>query len=267
MEKKRLKNDMLRKIKETKLSLLAMTEDQLHTTTKRTIMENEQMTIELQFQSKETERVLKLNNKYLKENKALKRQLELHLQAEDMLDARGKKFQLQITNLNEKLAIQHKQKMLDNAKTVTVDPKQALLESEEVIAQLELRTRDLENLVRAAQEETMIVESQLQDTEVATKSMLGLQEEALTFLLMCVEDVKSNYEPAEPRHAPLLPDIRDKGAGKGSPGQMTTTAQRGQEPIFLQELNTPDEREVFVELLAQKLNTFTPQQISVLTQH
>ncbi len=33
-----------------------MTEDQLHTTTKRTIMENEQMTTELQYQSKETER-------------------------------------------------------------------------------------------------------------------------------------------------------------------------------------------------------------------
>jgi len=47
-EKERLKKDMLTKIKETKLSLLAMTEDQLHTTTKRTIMENEQMTIELQ---------------------------------------------------------------------------------------------------------------------------------------------------------------------------------------------------------------------------
>lgn len=56
MEKDRLKNEMLRKIKETKLSLLAMTEDQLHTTTKRTIMENEQITTELQYQSKETER-------------------------------------------------------------------------------------------------------------------------------------------------------------------------------------------------------------------
>ena len=34
-EKDRLKNEMLRKIRETKLSLLAMTEDQLHYTTKR----------------------------------------------------------------------------------------------------------------------------------------------------------------------------------------------------------------------------------------
>ena len=35
MEKERLKKEMLHKIRETKLSLLAMTEDQLHTTTKR----------------------------------------------------------------------------------------------------------------------------------------------------------------------------------------------------------------------------------------
>ncbi len=49
-----LKKEMLAKIKETKLSLLAMTEDQLHTTTQRTIMENEQMTTELQYQSRQT---------------------------------------------------------------------------------------------------------------------------------------------------------------------------------------------------------------------
>ena len=47
-EKERLKKDMLIKIKETKQKLLSMTESQLHTTTKRAIMENEQMTTELQ---------------------------------------------------------------------------------------------------------------------------------------------------------------------------------------------------------------------------
>ena len=57
-EKERLKKEMLIKIKETKQNLLSMTEDQLHTTTKRTIMENEQMTTELQYQCKETEKLL-----------------------------------------------------------------------------------------------------------------------------------------------------------------------------------------------------------------
>ena len=65
----------MRKIKETKLSLLAMTEDQLHTTTKRTIMENEQMTIELQYQSKETEKLLVQNEKLKEENASMRRQV------------------------------------------------------------------------------------------------------------------------------------------------------------------------------------------------
>jgi len=37
LEKNSLKNQMLQKVRETKLSLLAMTEDQLHTTTKRSL--------------------------------------------------------------------------------------------------------------------------------------------------------------------------------------------------------------------------------------
>ncbi len=42
--------EMLRRIKETKLTLLAMTQDTLHPTTKRTQQENEQMTTELAYQ-------------------------------------------------------------------------------------------------------------------------------------------------------------------------------------------------------------------------
>ena len=71
-EKERLKKEMLIKIKETKQNLLSMTEDQLHTTTKRTILENEQMTTELQYQSKETERLLRRFTRVSEENKRLK---------------------------------------------------------------------------------------------------------------------------------------------------------------------------------------------------
>ena len=76
-EKEKLKKEMLLKIKETKQSLLHMTEDQLHTTTKRTIMENEQMTTELQYQSKETEKVLTRIAKTIAKNKKLEREIML----------------------------------------------------------------------------------------------------------------------------------------------------------------------------------------------
>jgi hypothetical protein len=43
LEKEALNGEMLRRIKETKLTLLAMTQDTLHPTTKRTQQENEQV--------------------------------------------------------------------------------------------------------------------------------------------------------------------------------------------------------------------------------
>lgn len=43
LEKEALKREMLRRIKETKLTLLSMTQDTLHPTTKRTQQENEQV--------------------------------------------------------------------------------------------------------------------------------------------------------------------------------------------------------------------------------
>ena len=49
-EKDRLKKEMLLKLRETKANLLKMTDNQLDTTTKRTIAENEQLSSELAWQ-------------------------------------------------------------------------------------------------------------------------------------------------------------------------------------------------------------------------
>eukprot|EP00949_MAST-11_sp_MAST-11-sp1_P003133 g3133.t1 len=102
-EKERLKKEMLVKIKETKQNLLSMTEDQLHTTTKRTIMENEQMTTELQYQSRETERLLKRSEAVEKANKDLKRQLQIHEEAEREYAKKTHFYQKLIKKLHEKL--------------------------------------------------------------------------------------------------------------------------------------------------------------------
>ena len=71
-EKDRLKKEMLLKLRETKANLLKMTDNQLDTTTKRTIAENEQMSSELAWQSKETEKLIRRNEKLVSENAALK---------------------------------------------------------------------------------------------------------------------------------------------------------------------------------------------------
>ena len=51
-EIEKLRKEMIYKIKETKSTLLALNEEQLETTTKMTILQNHQLTSELEFQSK-----------------------------------------------------------------------------------------------------------------------------------------------------------------------------------------------------------------------
>jgi len=98
-----LKKDMLTKIKETRDTLRLKTKDQLDTTTKRTIMENEQMNTELHFQSRETERLLDKNQALLEENAQLRRNLQIHKELEDELARRTHVYQKLIRKLHQKL--------------------------------------------------------------------------------------------------------------------------------------------------------------------
>jgi hypothetical protein len=52
---------MLKQIKMTKASLLSMNDEQQHITTRLTMQQNVQLTSELEFQSKETEKLLAQN--------------------------------------------------------------------------------------------------------------------------------------------------------------------------------------------------------------
>ena len=61
----------------------ARADNQLDTTTKRTIAENEQMSSELAWQSKETEKLIRKNDKLVADNNGLKRELSLHEQTEE----------------------------------------------------------------------------------------------------------------------------------------------------------------------------------------
>ena len=77
LEKERMKNSMLSKIRATKLSLLAQTEDQLSMITKRTMLENQQVITELMYQSKETERMNAQYVRLVEAEKAAKREAAL----------------------------------------------------------------------------------------------------------------------------------------------------------------------------------------------
>mmetsp|Transcript_13311 Transcript_13311/g.36696 ORF Transcript_13311/g.36696 Transcript_13311/m.36696 type:complete len:531 (-) Transcript_13311:195-1787(-) len=102
MEIDQLKKDMQRNIKETREMLKAKTKDQLDSTTKRTIMENEQMATELHFQSKETERLIDRNQTLLKENAQLRRNLLIHKDLENELARRTHVYQKLLKKMDQK---------------------------------------------------------------------------------------------------------------------------------------------------------------------
>merc|ERR1740138_412513 len=98
-EKDRLKKEMLLKLRETKANLLKMTDNQLDTTTKRTIAENEQMSSELAWQSKETEKLIRKNDKLMTENASLKRELSLHKKTQEEIARKVNVYQNTIKTL------------------------------------------------------------------------------------------------------------------------------------------------------------------------
>ena len=61
LETEKLRREMLKQIKMTKASLLSMNDEQQHITTRLTMQQNVQLTSELEFQSKETEKLLAQN--------------------------------------------------------------------------------------------------------------------------------------------------------------------------------------------------------------
>jgi hypothetical protein len=60
---KKLSEEMDYKVKETQANLMALNDEQLHTTTRLTILQNHQLTTELDYQSKQTEQLLAKNDK------------------------------------------------------------------------------------------------------------------------------------------------------------------------------------------------------------
>lgn len=104
-DKDRWKKEMAQKIKETKAQMMKLTDNQLEVTTKRTIMENEQMSSELSYQSRQTEKLLEKNRKLLEDNGEYRRQMDLYKQMEVELAKRNHVYQKTIKTLLSKLKL------------------------------------------------------------------------------------------------------------------------------------------------------------------
>ncbi|CAE6970790.1 cry [Symbiodinium sp. CCMP2592] len=98
-----LRQDMVQKVQDANEMLKAKTKEQLDSTTKRTIMENEQMFTELHFQSKETEKLMERNQSLLEENAQLRRNLLIHKDLENELARRTHLYQRLLKKMDQKL--------------------------------------------------------------------------------------------------------------------------------------------------------------------
>jgi hypothetical protein len=149
----KLKKDMLYKIKETREHVMALNDEQLHTTTRFTILENHRLTTELEYQSKQTEKLMNRNTQLEEQSGALKRDIEIHKQVEAELAKRSHYCQKIIKKLNGK--IKELEDDLVNSKRVSnmehddLDIKQDSKMSEELVRFLENKLE--ESMSRLAQ--------------------------------------------------------------------------------------------------------------------
>ena len=99
----KLRKEMLYKIKETKANLLALNDEQLQTTTRLTILQNHQLTTELEYQSKQTEQLLYKNSKMKTQIDTLKRDIQIHKEVEKELAKRSHFCQKVIKRLKQQV--------------------------------------------------------------------------------------------------------------------------------------------------------------------
>lgn len=99
----KLRKEMLHRLQETKTSLLALKKEQLQTTTRLTVLQNHQLTTELEYQSKQTEKLLFKNAKLQEQLNSLKRDVEIHKEVEAELAKRSHFFQKLIKKLSARI--------------------------------------------------------------------------------------------------------------------------------------------------------------------
>jgi chromosome segregation ATPase len=132
---------------------MALNDEQLHTTTRFTILENHRLTTELEYQSKQTEKLMNRNTQLEEQAAAFKRDIEIHKQVESELAKRSHYCQKIIKKLNSKVK-ELEDEILNNKKiTITagddLDIRQDSKMSEELVRFLENKLE--ESMSRLAQ--------------------------------------------------------------------------------------------------------------------
>jgi len=218
-----LKKSMNSLFKDTKEGMLAMTENQLHSTTKRTIMENQSMGNELNFQTKETQRVIKRNEKLQRQNQELKRRISLLESEQEMLVKRSNFYQKMNNRLGSKIKqLQYSQKNAQETYSQLESVDRCNLEAE--IEAMRQHIAKLEGTYEMTKKELEEVYEELDEQKRTSESFLHMQDEGTAFLLACLQDVKQQF-------------VTEKNRKGFSPDSMTFEDREAMLQVLLQKLN------------------------------
>jgi len=248
-EKDRLKKEMLFKLRETKANLLKMTDNQLDTTTKRTIAENEQMSSELAWQSKETEKLIRKNDRLMSENASLKRELSLHKQTQEEFARKVNVYQKTIKTLLAKLNDLDAKQQVEMQRMHLEDDEKEREKAEGLRERDGLEEGLAETVARlqAASEEVARVTHALQAVEGKYANVLALQDEAVKFTLQCLLDMQL----AQPPSLEQQPANGRHGLTGDEEGDLLAEPREASELVSLQALDLEKREEVMQYILDQ----------------
>lgn len=189
-ETNKLRNDMDKKIDETQNSLFALKQVQLQTTTRQTVLQNHQLTNELEYQSKQTEKLLSKNQKLQEMVVSLKRDVEIHKQVETELAQRSQSSQGMINKLSDKVRFLEEEKddLLDNLNGA--QDRYNDINYEEIDQKLMHLEKDLNNGTKSANQIQKDCEK-LADENQELKDRLNKLHEGEPTVLTILQD---NYE-------------------------------------------------------------------------
>ncbi|KAL6749912.1 hypothetical protein V8C86DRAFT_2829192 [Haematococcus lacustris] len=194
-DREKWKRETLARIKETKIQMMKLTDNQLEMTTKRTIMENEQMSIELGYQSRQTEKLMSINTVLMEENSELRRQIALSKQTEQELARRNNAYQKTIKSLLTKMKEQGSEQQQHG---------ELVRGLEEHAAELELQVHLAQLQVDEANTRIDQLTHKLAERNRATEGSASQFADTAQFLAQCLEDARSRIVTiVQPNPLPL----------------------------------------------------------------
>jgi chromosome segregation ATPase len=195
----RLRDEMLTKIKDMRSNLLSLKKEQLDTTTRLAVLQNHQLTSELEFQSKQSEKLIFENEHLLKKVSNLQKDLEVHREIEEELAKRSHYSRGIIKKLTTKIA-ELEEELKDHQARSTEPPESAGKASddhkrEEIIKALDRNLESSEKKYIKLQSESDLAKQELKQL----RSKVEQQERKTTSLLEVLLRAYSQFEEGELR--------------------------------------------------------------------